>query len=75
MTGRTLLAGGVVAVMGLGLALLGAWGYRSADVLTPAALDVDERVHRARVLRTGAVGCCLAGVVLLLGATVGLARG
>lgn len=75
MTGRTVLAALVVGGLGLGLAALGAWGYRSADVLAPAALDADERAHRGRVLRTGALGCCLAGAVLLLGATVGVVRG
>lgn len=75
MTARVMVAGVVVALLGLGLAALGAWGYRSADALAPAALDADERAHRGRVLRSGAVGCCLAGVVLLVGASVGLVRG
>lgn len=74
MSARTLVAALVVAAVGAGLAALGAWGYRSADLLAPAALDPDERAHRGRVLRTGAVGCTLAGVVLVVGATVGLVR-
>lgn len=74
MSLRAVVASVSMALVGLGLAALGAWGYRSAESLSPAALDADERAHRGRVLRMGAAGCVLAGVVLMSGVVVGLAR-
>lgn len=75
MTARSVVAAAVVALLGVGLTALGAWGYRSAYRLAPAALDPDERAHRGGVLRAGAVGLVLVGLVLVLGAGVGLALG
>lgn len=65
----------LVVLCALALLSLGAWGWRRAPALAPAALDEQERCLRTRSLRRGSAGCAVAGGVLLLAVAVGVTRG
>ena len=58
----------VLAVLGLAVAGLGAYGWRQGAALLPRALAAEQVAHRVAVLRRGCVACATAGLVLIAAA-------
>ncbi|MGH3519638.1 MAG: hypothetical protein ACRDQ7_19910 [Haloechinothrix sp.] len=63
----------ILALLAVGLTLLGSWGRRNAETLAPQAMPEGEKRHRTTVLRRGGLAChavavlfAVAGVVSLL---------
>lgn len=59
-------------VLAIVLYVLGLWGRINAGDLPPLALPEEEREHRSRVLRRGAVTCQFVAVLLAVIAAIEL---
>ncbi len=58
----------IIVQAGLGAVVfaIGRWGYSNAEALVPVRSFDDNRTHRVRVARRGAIACQVAGALLAL---------